>query len=190
MILSHAIEWSNKDSVSESYADPAVPGGQPGVEADQSINALPVATTNHNKRTVKESNEYCLEIRTVKRPRVASTEYDHDELEESDLILSPNSRWEASERLSELLNASIRPLKRFKRRVIYIKKEFPRPNVDAAYTPNLDNYLVPLIPGIKNPDEALRDVHDKFAIFLGLSPSCMKIYCLLYQQQRMMKKLL
>ena len=33
--------------------------------------------------------------------------------------------------------------------------------MDAAYTPNLDSYLVPLIPSIKGPDEALRDVHDK-----------------------------
>ncbi len=37
-------------------------------------------------------------------------EGDHDELEESDLILPPNSRWEASENLKELINASIQPL--------------------------------------------------------------------------------
>ena len=165
LITSHAFEQSVKDSVSENYVDPAVPGGQSGVEADQSINARPVATTNPNKRTVEESNDDCLEVRAVKRPRVASTEYDHDELEESDLIPSPNSRWEASECLSELLNASIQPLKRFERRAI--KKEFPRPNVDAAYTPNLDSYLVPLIPGIKGPDEALRDVHDKICDIFG-----------------------
>ena len=115
LITSHAIEQSFKDSVSENYVDPAVPGGQSGVEVDQSINARPVATTNHNKRTFEESNDDCLEVRTIKCPRVALTEYDHDELEESDLIPSPNSCWKASECLRELPNASIQPLKRFER---------------------------------------------------------------------------
>ena len=124
-----------------------------------------MATTNHNNRTVEKSNDDCLEVRAVKRPRVASTEYDHDELEESDLIPSPNSRWEASECLSELLNTSIQPLKLFEHRAM--KKEFPRSNVDAAYTPNLDSYLVPLNPGIKGPDEALHDVHDKICDIFG-----------------------
>ena len=56
-------------------------------------------------------------------------------------------------------------MKRFERRAI--KKEFPRPNVDAAYTPNLDSYLVPLIAGIKSPDESLRDVQDKICDISG-----------------------
>ena len=67
--------------------------------------------------------------------------------------------------LKELINASIQPLKRFERRAI--KKEFPRPNVDAAYTPILDSYLVPLIAGIKSPDESLRDVQDKICDVFG-----------------------
>ena len=75
-----------------------------------------------------------------------------------------NSCWEASENLKELINASIQPLKHFDRRAI---KEFPWPNVDAAYTPNPDSYLVPLIAGIKSPDESLRDVHDKICDIFG-----------------------
>ena len=98
---------------------------------------------------------------------MASTaiECDHNVLEENDLILSPNSRWEASENLKELINASTQPLKRFERRAI--EKEFPRPNVDAAYTPNLDSYLVPLIAGIKGPDQCLRDIQDKICDIFG-----------------------
>ena len=115
LITSHAIEKSVKDSAPENYVAPAAPGGQSGVEVDQSINARPVATTNHNKRTFEESNDDCLEVSAIKRPRVALTEYDHDELEESDLIPSSNSCWKASECLSELLNASVQPLKRFER---------------------------------------------------------------------------
>lgn len=66
-----------------------------------------MATENNNKRSYEESQDDCLEIRAVKRPRanMASTdiECDHNELEESDLILAPNSRWEASENLKELI---------------------------------------------------------------------------------------
>ncbi len=168
LIHSHARGQGDKDSESENYTEPAVPVGQSGVEAQQSINARPVATENNNKRTCEESQDDCLEIRAVKRPRAMTStdiEGDHDELEESDLILGPNSRWEASENLKELINASIQPLKRFERRAI--KKEFPRPNVDAAYTPILDSYLVPLIAGIKSPDESLRDVQDKICDVFG-----------------------
>ena len=168
LIQSHARDQSNKVSGSENYAVPAVPVGQSGVEAQHSINARPVAAENNNKRTCEESEDDSLEVRAVKCPRVMSStdiECDQNELEESDLILAPNSRWEASENLKELVNASIQLLKSFERRAI--KKEFPRPNVDAAYTPNLDSYLVPLIDGIKSPDESLRDVHDKICDIFG-----------------------
>ena len=50
-----------------------------------------------------------------------------------------------------------------------------RPNVGAVYTPNLDSYLVPLIPVIKNPDQSLREMHDKICdIFRPL--------CILYDK--------
>ena len=39
--------------------------------------------------------------------------------------------------------------------------------MDAAYIPNLDSYLVPLIPGIKNPDQSLREMHDKICDMFG-----------------------
>ena len=63
---SHARDQSDKDSESENYTEPAVPVGQSGVEAQQSINARPVAAENNNKRTCEESQDDCLEIRAVK----------------------------------------------------------------------------------------------------------------------------
>ncbi len=63
---SHARDQSDKDSESENYTEPAVPVGQSGVEAQQSINARPVAEENNNKRTCEESQDDCLEIRAVK----------------------------------------------------------------------------------------------------------------------------
>ena len=154
-----------KDSESGKYAVPAVPVEQSGEKIQQSSIARPVATENSNKRNCEESQDDCLKLlRAVKRPRgMPSTdiECDHDELEESYLIIIlPNSRWEASENLTELVNASIQPLKRFERKAI--KKE-----LDAAYTPNLDSYLVPLISGIKSPDEPLRNVQDKICDIFG-----------------------
>ena len=144
---------------------PAVPEGQPGRSSVlyPSV-ARGVASESTQKRVSEELSDDSLEIiRAVKRPRIEIC--DHDELEESDLIAAPNARWDASESLKELIDASIQPLKRFERRAI--KKEFPRPNIDAAYTPNLDSYLVPLIPGIKAPDETLRDLHDKICDVFG-----------------------
>jgi hypothetical protein len=64
-----------------------------------------VATGNTRKRTTDESIADCIEIGAVKRPCAVSAtniEYDHAELEESDMILAPNSRWEDSESLSLL----------------------------------------------------------------------------------------
>ena len=39
--------------------------------------------------------------------------------------------------------------------------------IDAAYTPNLDSYLVPLIAGIKGPDQSLGDIQDKICDIFG-----------------------
>ena len=88
LIQGHASDQSDKDSESGNYTDPGLPAGQSGVEAQQSINAYPVATENNNKSSYEESQDDCLEIGAVKRPRanMASTdiECDHDELKESD----------------------------------------------------------------------------------------------------------
>ena len=55
---------------------------------------------------------------------------------------SPNSRWEASEELS----TTNKRMNKFERRAL--ARSYHRPAVDAAYTPSMDDYLKPLIPGI------------------------------------------
>ena len=93
-------------------------------------------------------------------PRIEDASDDGD----LDGLLSPNSRWEPSEELDALLSVIQKPLQRFERRSIL--KEFPRPSSEAAFAPNLDNYLISevynynyrpllisMIPGVK-PDNS------------------------------------
>ena len=49
-------------------------------------------------------------------------------------------------------------MNKFERRALV--KSYPRPDVDAAYTPSMDDYLKPLIPGIMAPDKPLKDLQD------------------------------
>ena len=42
-----------------------------------------------------------------------------------------------------------------------IVKDYPRPNVDAAFTPRLDSYLPSLMGGLTGPDAELREIQDK-----------------------------
>ena len=70
----------------------------------------------------------------------------NNELEEleTDNTLSPNLRWEASEGLSQFLESAVKQLNKFDRK----KKTYPRPNVDVAFTPAMDEYLKPFIQGV------------------------------------------
>ncbi|KAL9978422.1 hypothetical protein ACROYT_G015935 [Oculina patagonica] len=91
----------------------------------------------------------------TRHPRIEDVSDDGD----LDGLLSANSRWEPSEELDALLNVIQKPLQRFKRRSTI--KEFPRPSSEAAFTPNLDNYLISMIPGVKISDNSLRNIKDK-----------------------------
>ncbi len=64
--------------------------------------------------------------------------------------LAPHSRWQPSEELSTFVHTIRKPLTRFERRTLV--KTFPRPNIDEVYTPVLDDYLKPLIQGLKSQD--------------------------------------
>jgi hypothetical protein len=68
--------------------------------------------------------------------------YELEELE-TEKTLSPNSRWEASVTLSQFLETSGKRLNKFERKTLV--KTYPRPNVDAVYTPAMDEYLKPFI---------------------------------------------
>jgi len=62
-------------------------------------------------------------------------------------VLTTSGRWEASDVLSALLSA-------FERRAIV--KDFPPPNVECVFTPNLDSYLGNLVPQAKPVDKLIK----------------------------------
>ena len=90
-----------------------------------------------------------------------------DELE-TDNMLSPNSLWEASEGVSQFLESAVKRLNKFERKTLI--KTYPRPNVDVAFTPAMDEYLKPFIQGVTTPDKPHKDLQDKVLHILG--PLC------------------
>ena len=74
-----------------------------------------MATQNSEKRTFAESYDASGDLISNKHLRDSSST---EECEETDCILSPNSRWEAIECLEQLLESTDQPLKRFERRSI------------------------------------------------------------------------
>jgi hypothetical protein len=92
------------------------------------------------------------------------------ELEELDTenILSPISRWEASATLSQFLETAVKRLNKFERKTLV--KTYPRPNVDAVYTPAMDECLKPFIHGVATPDIPHKDLQDSVLDVFG--PLC------------------
>ena len=84
---------------------------------------------------------------------------------ETENILSPNSRWEAS---AQFLETAVKRLNKFERKTLV--KTYPRPNVDAVYTPAMDEYLKPFIHGIATPDKPHKDLQDSVLDVFG--PLC------------------
>ena len=85
--------------------------------------------------------------------------------EYSDSVEASAARWQASEELSTFLSTTRKPLSKFDRRQIV--KDYPRPNVDAAFTPRLDSYLPGLMGGLTGPDAELREIQDKVLDIMG-----------------------
>ena len=106
----------------------------------------------------RDSGDVALELET------------NNKLEElqTDNMLSPNSRWEASEGLSQFLESSVKRLNKFDRKMFV--KTYPRPNVDVAFTPAMDEYLKPFIQGVTTPDKPHKELQDKVLDILG--PLC------------------
>ena len=78
--------------------------------------------------------------------------------EEDEHAQSP-SRWQASEDLSSFLDTTRKPLSSFERKTIC--RKYPRPDMDSAYTPNLDDYLTSLVPGVKAVDKRNKFLQDR-----------------------------
>ena len=84
--------------------------------------------------------------------------------------LASAARWAASEELSSFRQLVARkPLTNFERKTMC--REYPRPNVDAVYTPELDDYIATLVQGAKAIDKENRVLQDKVLDIIG--PLCM-----------------
>ena len=80
------------------------------------------------------------------------------------------AHWSASEELSSFLELVARkPLSNFERKTMC--REYPRPNVDAVYTPELDDNIAALVQGAKAIDKDNRFLQDKVLDITG--PLCM-----------------
>ena len=104
----------------------------------------------------------------AKRPRLnaypeADQQHEVEELDEE--LASPASRWQASPELTALIESFRKPLQPFDRKSIC--RKFSRPDVEAAYTPALDNYLCSLVSGVKQADKDSRFLQDRMLGILG-----------------------
>ena len=113
-----------------------------------------------------DDNEGPLQRVRSESPAQLNPEVDDEDVEFDDDASASSSRWEASEELSALLSYTAKRLSRFERRSL--TRCLPRPKVDAAFTPVLDDYLKPMIPNAKSSDEAFRDIQDKILDTLGI----------------------
>ena len=159
----------------------AVPEGQaeelnPGVSVDQtgvsesSTFLNPVVSVDQSgaeKRTLVpniDSEMLAKRPRTCLAPELDGLENANNDSIDDELI-SLNSRWEASEELTEFLGTSAKRLSRFERRSLV--KFYPRLNVDSVYTPALDEYLKPFIQGVSAPDKPLKELQDNILDTFG-----------------------
>lgn len=99
---------------------------------------------------------------------------DHEDALDTERLASDEStsaaRWAASKELSSFLELLARkPLTNFERKTMC--REYPRPNVDAVYTPELDVYIAALVQGAKATDKDDRFLQDKVLDITG--PLCM-----------------
>ena len=117
--------------------------------------AVPAGQAESNgKKSLTEGPIYIEDGEPSKRARVqdlpSACYSDDDKFDLIDDDLAPHSRWQASEELTAFIGATRKPLLRFERRALV--KTFPRPNIDETRTPTLDDYLKPMLQGLKSPD--------------------------------------
>ena len=107
------------------------------------------------------SNEAVGTQLTTQRRLNAYPEADQQvEAEELDDELAlPGSGWQASPEVTDFIESFPKPLQPFDRKAIC--QQYPRPDVEAAYTPALDNYLCSLVSGVKQADKDSRLLQDR-----------------------------
>ncbi len=143
-------------------SNPVVSLDQTGINQGTNINVNPAISvdqsgTETRKRSSDELTVTHSEVPVYKRSRMCASIDSEADVQENlnndileDEIVSPNSRWEASEELTQFLGTASKHLNKFERRSLV--NAYPRPNVDDIYTPSLDEYLKPFIQGVSAPD--------------------------------------
>ncbi|PFX20997.1 hypothetical protein AWC38_SpisGene14529 [Stylophora pistillata] len=134
---------------------------QPHITQAGALKAQETARTKVN--TVSADAEKGDNPPFAKQPRLSEHVEHGEDLEEDNY--SSASRWQASEDLSAFIETFRKPLQLFDWKAIC--RRFPRPDVDAAYAPLLDEHLSSLIPGIKQADKDGRFLHDRILDPLG-----------------------
>ena len=122
-------------------------------------------TARTNDQTVSDE---AASPQTAKRPRLnaypeADQQVEAEELD--DELALPASRWQASPELTDFIESFRKPLQPFDRKAIC--RQYPRPDVEVAYTPALDNYLCSLVSGVKQADKDGRFLQDRVLDILG-----------------------
>ena len=117
-------------------------------------------TARTNDQTMSDE---AVSTQTAKRPRLNAYSRGHEELDDEQA--SPASRWQASPELTDFIESFCKTLQPFDRKAIC--RQYPRPDVEAAYTPTIDNYLCSLVPGVKQADKDGRFLQDRVLDILG-----------------------
>ena len=115
----------------------------------------------------KRGNEHSHEVINVDANPEQAIQGDEsfDASIDDDQDISSASRWQASEQLASFLGTLHKPLSAFERKTIC--RKFPRPDVDAIYTPTMDAYLSSLVPGVKAADKENKCLQDRLLDSLG-----------------------
>ena len=115
----------------------------------------------------KRGNEHSHEVINVDANPEQAIQGDEslDASNDDDRDINSASRWQASAQLSSFLGTLHKPLSAFERKTIC--RKFPRPDVDAIYTPTMDAYLSSLVPGVKAADKENKFLQDRLLDSLG-----------------------
>ena len=103
-------------------------------------------------------NDHSVEVQALPEQAIQGDD-SFDTSNEEDQDVNSASRWQASEQLASFLGTLHKPLTAFERTTIC--RKYPRPDVDAIYTPILDTYLSSLVPGDKAVDKEKKFLQDR-----------------------------
>ena len=146
-----------------NQVNPGVSDGQRGAESPKRA-AEDSTDSEKYLQGKKQRGPFTLES-SAQENEVELTAFDKE-------FASSNSRWEARDELSTLGTTSKR-MNKFERRTLV--RSYPWPDVDAVYTPSMDDCFNPLIPGIMALDKPLENFRTMSWTHLVPFAQCLRI---------------